>query len=464
MNQKYLLSYQIAWIKDKSPIKIWEKSRRIGATYAQSYEDVQECVQGKVPAVWFSSMDDSAAKEYIDYCKKWAAVYRAGFTSEDIKDPVIRESTHQIKFANGSKITAGSSNPDFFRSKGGKVVLDEFAFHDDAKALWKAAMACAKVWGHPIRILSTHNGQACMYYKFLGLVDKGKLAWGRHKTSIHDALDCGLLDKIRGHHTTKEERDEWLLELRADSVDEMSFKEEFECIAVDEATAFLSYELIRSCEVPPFLMDVQKGVEKGKKWEITTYSHPTKKLESASNLYIGMDVARRKHLSSIWVAQSLAQRLEPLKIITLQNSSFRVQAEVLYKLLSLSNTVRACIDATGLGEQLAEEAQEAFGSYKVEAVKFTNASKNAIMFGLLNALEEALIGVPTHDTIREDFHSLKKVTGVNGQIRFDVEGSDGHADIAISCALCHLAAKAQNPIPFVGVSKRRSGVFSLEGY
>jgi len=464
MSQKYLLPYQIEWIKDKSPIKIWEKSRRIGATYAQSYEDVQDCIQGKISAVWFSSMDDSAAKEYIDYCKKWAAIYRTGFEAEDIKDPVLKESTHQIKFANGTKITAGSSNPDFFRSKGGKVVLDEFAFHDDAKKLWKAAMACAKVWGHPIRILSTHNGQACLYYKFLGLIDKGKLVWGRHKTSIHDALDQGLLDKIRGHKTSKAQREEWLAELRADSIDETTFKEEFECIAVDEATAFLSYELIRSCEIPPFLKDEQKGVEKGKKWEINTYTHPYKKLENAANLYIGMDVARRKHLSSIWVAESVGRALVPLKIITLQNCSFKTQGQILRELLARQNVVRACIDATGLGEQLAEEAQEMFGSYRVEAVKFTNASKNALMFGLLTGMEEALIGVPTHEEIREDFHSLKKITGVNGQIRFDVEGSEGHADIAVSCALCHSAAKAQNPIPFVGSGKHRSSVFILEGY
>ena len=68
MKDNYFMPYQQRWLDDKSKIKIWEKSRRIGATYVQSYEDVRDCVNRKVPAVWFSSADESAAKEYIDYC------------------------------------------------------------------------------------------------------------------------------------------------------------------------------------------------------------------------------------------------------------------------------------------------------------------------------------------------------------------------------------------------------------
>ena len=31
-----LLAYQIAWLKDNSPLKIWEKSRRIGASWVEA--------------------------------------------------------------------------------------------------------------------------------------------------------------------------------------------------------------------------------------------------------------------------------------------------------------------------------------------------------------------------------------------------------------------------------------------
>ena len=48
MSYKHFLPYQIRWLNDNSKIKIWEKSRRIGATYVQSFEDVQDCLNKKV--------------------------------------------------------------------------------------------------------------------------------------------------------------------------------------------------------------------------------------------------------------------------------------------------------------------------------------------------------------------------------------------------------------------------------
>ena len=173
MKNNYFLPYQERWLNDKSKIKIWEKSRRIGATYVQSYEDVRDCVNKTVPAVWFSSADESAAKEYIDYCEQWVKLFH--ITAKRLGEVIIDNDkdikAFVIQFSNGTKIHALSSNPKGFRSKGGKVVLDEFAFHNNPEELWKAARPCI-TWGFPLRILSTHNGQNCLYYKFIDQVQK----------------------------------------------------------------------------------------------------------------------------------------------------------------------------------------------------------------------------------------------------------------------------------------------------
>ena len=207
----FFLPYQLRWLNDKSKVKIWEKSRRIGATYVQSYEDVRDCVYKRVPAVWFSSADESAAKEYIDYCEQWVKLFNMSAKS---LGEVIIDSDKDIKalvieFSNGTKIHALSSNPKAFRSKGGKVVLDEFAFHKNAMELWKAARPCI-TWGYPLRILSTHNGQNCLYYKFIDQTLKGKLNWSHHKVPIQLAVEEGLVNKIYDRKTTKTEQEEWL--------------------------------------------------------------------------------------------------------------------------------------------------------------------------------------------------------------------------------------------------------------
>ena len=119
--QSYLFPYQKAWLADHSRYKIWEKSRRIGATYVQALEDVLDCLKKAGLAVWFSSADDSAAKEYILYCAHWAkALNRAAeAVSKEFLDEREGQASFSLTFKNGSRINAMSSNPKAFRSKGG---------------------------------------------------------------------------------------------------------------------------------------------------------------------------------------------------------------------------------------------------------------------------------------------------------------------------------------------------------
>src|SRR5439155_906680 len=60
-------------------------------------------------------------------------------------------------------IVAGSSNPKFFRSKGGDCDADEFAFHREPRELYKAMQPAALVWGHQMRLWSTHNGEGSFF-------------------------------------------------------------------------------------------------------------------------------------------------------------------------------------------------------------------------------------------------------------------------------------------------------------
>ena len=72
----YFLPYQSRWIADESPVKLYEKSRRIGVTYATSFRCVLKCLakpQGTSFTQWVSSRDTLTAKEFVtDYVAKWA--------------------------------------------------------------------------------------------------------------------------------------------------------------------------------------------------------------------------------------------------------------------------------------------------------------------------------------------------------------------------------------------------------
>lgn len=106
---------------------------------------------------------------------------------------------------------------------------------------------------------------------------------------------------------------------------------------------------------------------------------------------------------------------------------------------------RCCIDATGLGAQLAEEAAEKFGP-RVEPVPFTQAVKEDLAIALRRKFEDRLVRIPAGREIREDIHSVKKITTASGNLRFDAERSDGsHADRFWALALAVHAGSAPSP-------------------
>lgn len=421
---RYFLPYQMAWLKDDSPFKIWEKTRRGGMTYVQSYEDVRDAVGGKWD-VWFSSADETAAKEYILYCEKWAKLFNKA--AERLDSTILEGdkaiTVFQIKFLNGKRITALSSSPSQFRSKGGKVVLDEFAWHKDQKAMWDAAEPVT-TWGFPLRIISSHNGKGSLFYKHIQNAEEtGAVV---HKTTIFEAVEQGLVDKILKRKTTHKERHEWL-ERKRKKAGPTAWMQEYCCEPIDESTAFLPYSLIESCSEPGII----------------------KNLDDIQNPFVlGMDIARRRNLSVIWISELIERRHFTRIVDEMEKTKFSTQYDVLKKYLKHPKFWRASLDATGMGEQMAEDAQRDFGAYAVEAVRFNNTNKFTMAEALKTKMEDRLFIVPSDgglsDRIKEDFHSVQQEVTSAGNTRFMVGDNDedpnSHADRFWAAALCENSA------------------------
>ncbi len=450
--EKHFLPYQARWLRDKHPIKIWEKSRRIGATYVQAYEDTPEAAAG-LWDVWFSSADESAAKEYIFYVEKWAKLLNkvAKSLGEIVIDSDKDIKALAVQFASGKRINALTSNPKRFRSKGGKVVLDEFAFHEDQEAMWAAAEP-ATTWGFPLRILSTYNGKSNLYYRFVDDIKRKKLdpkIWNLHTTSLELAVKEGLLDRITGHITTEEERTAWIEDKHKRCRSEAIWLQEYCCIPVDETTAFLTYEMIARCERQKLLVPPE---------QIT------------GDLYVGMDIARKRHLSVIWGLERLGFGLYTRFYKVMEKAPFRHQREALFEILNHRRLRRCCIDATGIGMQLAEEAREKFGQYRVEEITFTSAVKEELASTGLPYFEDMALFIPDDELIREDLHSVKKVTTAANHVRFDVsatEEENAHADrfwalmLAIHAAHSYPAGSVEDNTTS---RKRRTSSDMMHGY
>lgn len=441
----YFLPYQVAWLNDESRYKIAEKSRRTGYTYVQAYEDAKYAAVVSGTDVWFSSADESAAKEYILYVAGWAEIF--GMAAKDLGEIVIDNKNdikaRTVEFASGHRINALSSNPKGFRSKGGKLVLDEFAFHQDQEGMWKAARPIV-TWGYPVRVISTYNGNSNRYARMVKDARNGDSNFSLHTTTIERAVREGLADRIMGRDLTDAERQQWLDEERQACGDEETWQQEYMCKPIDSASAFLGWDLITSCE------HANAGLPE---------------LYEGGHCYVGMDIARRRDLTVIWVVEQLGDTYWTREVISLPKAKFRHQMDAFDQVMSRYRVLRAAIDQTGMGEAIVEELQERHGVYTVEGVLFSGPSKQAIATDVKRLFEDRRVRIPENTQIRDAHQAIRREVTAAGNIRYAADRNEaGHADEFWAHGLALHAAGDSGPPAASGEVDHDQGAYQPDRY
>lgn len=403
-----LLPYQRAWVDDDARFKIGLWARQTGKSFGSAAEVVAECMTSP-KALWvILSAGERQALEYMRKVRQWAEAFALAL--EDIREErdglehVLRSA--EATWANGSRVVALPANPDTARGYSGHVVLDEFAFHDDPDAIWRAIYPTISnpLRGHlRLRILSTPNGRA---NKFYDLWTKNP-TYSKHRVTIHDAVAQGLALNID--------------ELREGLDDPEGWAQEYECEFIDASSVLLPYDLIATCE-----------------HEEATRAAPAGGLVAQGPLYVGIDIGRKHDLTVIWTVERLGDVLWTREVIELARMPYREQQAIIEPRARAA--ARVAIDTTGIGDMLAEELEGLYG-HKIERYQFTAQSKADLFLPLRRAFEDKGLRVPIDRAIREDLHGLQKVTTSAGNVRFLAPHSDdGHCDRATALALAHHAA------------------------
>lgn len=450
------LPFQSKWIKDNSRIKLMEKSRQIGISWATAYGvDERAAAQGARFDEWVSSRDDIQARLFIEDCKLWAGIM--GMAAKDLGEVVIdadkKVSAYVLQFASGRRIHSMSSNPDAQAGKRGSRVLDEFALHADQRKLWAIAYP-GITWGGSMEVISTHRGS---YSFFNGLIREAReknnpKRISMHKVTLQDALDQGFLFKLQQAlpaDAEQQDMDEaaYFDFTKNGAADAESFDQEYQCIPADDDAKFLEYGLITACEYSGGT-DWQRGL-----------TGPFQ-----GRLYCGVDIGRKKDLTVLWVVEKLGDVFYTRHIETLEKMRKSDQEKILYPWFAICD--RICIDATGLGIGWADDAQDKFGVSRVEAVTFTGQVKEALAYPLKGAMEDRTVRIPEDPVIRSDLRKVQKTVTSAGNIRFVAESTvDGHADRFWALALAIHAADSSGGPVHVGSRPSRSNLREqLQGY
>lgn len=436
---RILLPYQAKWCNDRSRMKLWPKSRRIGADYCEAYDAIETRVNRnstgfRRSSYWYSSADESAAYETAEYWRFWLKVFNtvADHFTEDILDPKTGKTGTAFCVQlpdDGPRLTAMTSNPRRFRSKGGDVCLSEIAFHDDPRGMHKAAYPSI-TWGDCYRALSTHNGEGSMFHGWEqmaqrhleGKAKRGDIPWSLHRVTIIDAVLDGLVDRINELKGTDFTDEEFLGNLRAGCETEDQWNEEFMAIPATDSVAWLPYDLIELCEHD----------DAGRP-----------ELFGDGPRYLGADIGEQKDPTTIWWGEKVGDVLWVRERLRLVGAPLSQVESMILERLRHPKTVRGRVDATGLGTQIGQAAEK---TGKGEAVKFTLPAMDEMASPLRGTFEDRRIRIPGDRALREDLHAIRMERTASGHPRFVAPhlSGGGHADEFWACALMCSAARVNS--------------------
>jgi phage FluMu gp28-like protein len=435
-----LLPYQQEWIADDAPLKVWEKSRRIGATWGESADNVLIAAREDQPAnVMYISATQDMAREYIEAVAMWARAmhYAASQIGEGIYDDGEGRAikTYEVNFpATGRRVVALSSRPTNLRGKQGVVVIDEAAFHGDLPAMLKAALAML-MWGDKVRIISTHDGIENAFNALIQDVRAGKRGERAkvHRTTFGDAVAQGLYRRVclrRGIDWTQDGQDKWAADVYKFYGDAAS--EELDVVPSQSAGAYLSLALIeqRMTSVPP---PVGPALVRGK-WDDAFAYLPEDVRRAAIDAWcreqllphlerlrkdrrhaFGQDFARNRDQSVIAVLEEDLDITHRVRLVVeLANCPFSSQQQILEFIVDRLPGFRGgAMDATGNGAALAEAAAQKYGVEMVEQVKLNDPFYLAHMPKLRGELQDGTLqDIPRDTEIRDDLRAIKLVQGI----------------------------------------------------
>ena len=447
------LPYQEKWILDRSRLKLMEKARQIGLSWSTAYAaDERTAEAGARWDQWISSRDDLQARLVIEDCKMFAKLLQ--LAAEDLGERVIdaerKISAYVLHFANGRRIHSMSSNPDAQAGKRGGRILDEFALHPDPRKLWSIAYP-GITWGGNMEVISTHRGSANFFNMLIREVREhgNPKKISLHRVTLQDALDQGFLWKLQqslpdGHEVLEYDEAGYFEFIRSGCADEESFQQEYMCVAADDASAFLEYDLIAGCEYG-----------RADDWE-RDFTNPQSPVPG-SRLFGGLDIGRKKDLTVLWVLELLGDTLYTRQIVELRNMSKPDQEKVLWPIMAKLD--RCCLDYTGLGIGWGDDAKLKFGEYRVECLTFTPRVKEELAYPVRGKMEDKKLRIPYKPEIRADLRAVTKETTAAGNIRFTAERSEnGHADRFWALALAiHAAGSFGGPLTYESLGSRPSG-------
>ena len=475
----YFLPYQERWIKDNAPLKLYEKTRRGGITYATSYRCVQKCLREEKDSSftqWVSSRDELTAKEFItDYVAMWAKEANKiaremvqgfeGVVGLDGENFEVVDEKHGItarvvRFKNGARIVSLSSNPLAFAGKGGDVLIDEWDLHEDQAALYDMAYPCI-TWGGQLELVSAYSPTGSEDTEFAKLCNDIKEGNRKnisfHRTTIIDAIEDGFVEKVNEVKAKKgiapQTREEFLEALRDGCRTRDGFNSQYMCIPNKASGASLVSKADLAASKSAFdILRVHLEGDGGELDVTDPCCNPFIDVEywrtvfaGSERLELGWDIAVTGDLASAWVNKTIEKRKKLLVNITFEHCKLESQRQIIEAMFDATSRLVGAGDKSGIGYSDCVKLEVKYHDRFVGVV-FTGTTKLVVMTCMQGAFERHAQMLPFNcPEISADIAAMKTGKTPNNRLTF-IHGTNdylpkSHCDIAVSCGLSNYAGE-----------------------
>ncbi len=455
-----LLPYQQRWMADESKVKVCEKSRRIGLSWAEACDSALTAASESGMDCWYIGYNKDMSQEFIEDCADWARHFHHAaaaveeFVFNDEEKDIL---AFRIRFQSGWKVVALSSRPSNLRGKQGKIIIDEAAFHDDLPGLLKAAMAML-MWGGRVVVVSTHNGDDHPFNELVSDIRAGKKPYALHRITLDDAIRDGLYQRIclrLGKDWAPEGEAAWrddLIEYYGEDADEELF-----CIPAKGSGVYLPRAVIEACMDPgiPVIRwsckdDFAELPEYTRRqetegWCKENLDQVLARLDPHAPSYFGEDFGRSGDLTVVFPLQEMRNLLRRAPfVLELRNVPFRQQEQVLFYICDrMPRFCGGAMDARGNGQYLAEVAMQRYGRNRIIQVMLSNEWYRDNMPRYKASFEDRTILIPKDGDLLDDHRAIRMEKGIaKVPDNLRSKGRDGkqrHGDSAIAGALADFA-------------------------
>lgn len=422
-------AFQLAHLDDDGTFRIEVKSRQIAWSWLCAAEAVADGILTGV-GTSFVSINLDEAKEKIRYAKTVIqALPRA------MQPKLLTDNRTELEFANGARLMSLPATPPRGRSQI-HVDMDEYAHVRNDATIYTAALPIISKGKRRLRIGSSPMGASGRFWeiateglrKYPGYTRKVTPWWEVQAFCLNVKEARKLAPTLTTFQRVEMFGNDRIKAIYANMPEE-DFQQEYECVFVDESTAWITWEEIKGAQDASLtcLLATSKDKEISAATEaIDDAAEAIGQFQIERVLVGGLDIGRTRNATELFFVGINQLGSFPLRLaITLESMPFDEQRDVIAYALHKLPVVGLLIDQNGIGRNLAENLETMFPG-KVAGVDFTNPSKLLWATDAKTLIQQRKTPLPADRDIAYQIHSIKKKVTGSKNLVFDTERNEKH--------------------------------------